>query len=226
MAPAIQNFDTKIRSLTAKNTLPKTKITLLKPKLRSQKPRLRSWNVQDYAPENLNYAPKKPRLRSWNLNYAPKNQDYAPYNLNYAPKNQDYALRKIFPAIELPNCQLSTRMIWVTVHKWFVSVKHGILDKRHLNHCDTITPNTDVQMGIVRIETRMLRLYMTLTKKGTEIENVELTFVCLIHVLTNSTQLYCILLSSHRNLIFFPNHRFFFYFYLKWNKIQILFHIF
>ena len=70
MAPAIQNFDTKIRSQTAKNTLPKnqdyapetqislpktkitllktkitlpkTKITLLKPKLRSQKLRLRS----------------------------------------------------------------------------------------------------------------------------------------------------------------------------------------
>ena len=52
-----------------------------------------------------------------NLIGAPKKQDYAPDNLNYAPKNQkyapkkqDYALREIFPAIELPNCQLSTRM--------------------------------------------------------------------------------------------------------------------
>ena len=69
MAPAIQNFDTKIRSQTAKNTIPKTKITLLKPKLRSQ----------------------KARLRSLNQDYAPKNQDYAPENLNYAPKNQDNA---------------------------------------------------------------------------------------------------------------------------------------
>ena len=66
------------------------------------KPKLRSLN-QDYAPENLDYAPK-------NQDYAPESQDYAPDSLNYAPKNQHYALRKIFPAIELPNCQLSTRM--------------------------------------------------------------------------------------------------------------------
>ena len=54
--------------------------------------------------------PKKPDYAPDNINYAPKNQDYAPGNLNYASKNQDYALRKIFPAIELLNCQLSTRM--------------------------------------------------------------------------------------------------------------------
>ena len=44
-----------------------------------------------------------------NQNYAPNNQVNAPDNQNYAPKNQDYALRKIFSAIELLNCQLSTR---------------------------------------------------------------------------------------------------------------------
>ena len=79
----------------------------------------RKWKwLRQFRILTLKYAPKlpkirsqKPRLRSWNLNYAPKNQDYAPDNLNYAPKNQDYALRKIFPAIELPNCQLSTRMV-------------------------------------------------------------------------------------------------------------------
>ena len=44
MAPAIQNFDTKINSQTAKNTLPKN---------------------QDYAPKNQDYAPK-------NQDYAPE----------------------------------------------------------------------------------------------------------------------------------------------------------
>ena len=58
---------------------------------------------QNYATDNLNYGPK-------NQDYAPKIQDFSPKNQNYAPKNQDYALRIIFPAIELPNCQLSTRM--------------------------------------------------------------------------------------------------------------------
>ena len=103
---------------------------------------------QDYAPDNswitllkdLNYAPK-------NLNYAPKNQNYAPDNNNYAPKNQDYALRKIFPAIELPNCQLSTRMNlryiqgcqpWIQQHRFpFPQVYQGLglegcLGSRHL----------------------------------------------------------------------------------------------
>ena len=66
MAPTIQNFDTKIRSQTAKNTLPKLK-------LRSWKPS-RNSIYQDSAPVNLNYAPK--------------NQDYAPDNLIYAPKKK------------------------------------------------------------------------------------------------------------------------------------------
>ena len=67
--------------------LPKSKVTLL--------------TNQDYAPENLNYAPPPKKNQADNLNYAPD-------NLNYAPEIQDYALRKILPAIELPNCQHST----------------------------------------------------------------------------------------------------------------------
>ena len=76
MTLAIQNFETKMRSQTAKNTLPKTKITLLTPKLRSQKPRLRSWNLNSASqkPRLRSWQPKlrsqKPRLRSWNLNSA------------------------------------------------------------------------------------------------------------------------------------------------------------
>ena len=120
----------QFRILTLKYAPKLPKIRSQKPRLRSQKPRLCSWNL-NYAPKNQDYAPEtqitllkqrlrswkpklrsqKPRLRSRNLNYAPKTQDYAPDNLNYAPKNQDYALRKIFPANELPNCQLSTRML-------------------------------------------------------------------------------------------------------------------
>ena len=66
--------------------------------IRSWKPKTKIMLLKTYygAPKNQNYAPE-------NLNYAPKNQ-------NYASKKQDYALRKIFSVIELPNCQLSTRM--------------------------------------------------------------------------------------------------------------------
>ena len=71
--------------------------------------------------------PKKPDYAPDNINYAPKNQDYAPGNLNYASKNQDYALRKIFPAIELLNCQLSTRIpqiqyIFLPLYKRFLHI--------------------------------------------------------------------------------------------------------
>ena len=52
MAPAIQNFDIKYAPKLQKknNNAPKAKITLLKT------------IGQDYAPENLNGAPKNPKL--------------------------------------------------------------------------------------------------------------------------------------------------------------------